>query len=597
MDFHDPYPLIDLAGLPSDAFESDFDFGQARSDDYSSWPAESSPQPFDGEDESEQEARDDDIGEEDDAEEDEEGGEEEDEVEEEAEAEEEDSSDLEIENDHSAQDPEESGQESQHEHEDFEAEDENELEYISDDDGELHEVWRAADGWQSEPESEAGNFDGGQRSMSEILEDYENHRADDMFSDESLFVDQAHHNLLPPIQTLLASVRQNHARALNLLHSELRRQDRAFERASAGPSRENHRQNNRHHPYDLPQERRRMADRRDHRSSSLFGDELVAVEMRAPPRRNRTPLRAQPEVIDLTGEPDSAEEAAVILPPPPRRGASSVQAAERHPRRHLSLGQRTPSLSRSDGSLLRNNPNVIDLTLDDSSPAPPPMPQQLPRREIPENNHHHHRQNQHHPHRRPHRRPEEPSGLLARFNGIIRGINQYRLGGRAPEVEVQLIGGRPNMADPLGGNVPILNYRGNGHNAGGAPKPDHVPPPPAREGFTRDTGSTDDVVVCAGCEQELKYDPDLANDNAMSPRATKKPRTRKDQEEHYFWALKECGHVYCKNCYESRSSRTTRNPPPSVFRRDKANKKMYCKVDGCETSDVNVKTSWVGLFV
>ncbi|KAK4120278.1 hypothetical protein N657DRAFT_580225 [Parathielavia appendiculata] len=594
MDFHDPHPLVDLADLPSNAFESDFDFGQPRSDDYSSWPAESSPLPFGGEEEPEEEVIDGDAGEEADHE-----AEEDDE--------EEDSSEHEIEDDYVDQGEAEDDQEFGSEHADFEAEHENEFEYISDDDGGFHEVWRADVDWQSEPESEGGISDGGQRYMSEFLEDYENRRVDNILSDNSLFVDQAAPNLLPPIQNLIASVRQNHARALNLLHSELRRQDRALGRASAGPSRENHRQNHRHRPYDMPQERSRMADSRDHRSNNRFGDELVAVEMRAPSRRNQTPPRGQPEIIDLTGEPDSPEQPAVLLAASPRnRGARLNQASGRHPRRHLSLGQRTPSLSRSDGSLLGNNPNVIDLTLDDSSPAPPPLPQQLPRRENPDNNHHHHRQNHHHSHRRPlHQVPhidlEAPERFAASrmIAGLVRSINHrvFGFGGDAPDVEVQLIGGRGLNMDPLGGNIPNLNYRGNGNNGGAVPKPDHDPPPPAREGFTRDTGSADDVVVCAGCEQELKYDPDPANYNAMSPRPPKKPRSRKDQEEHHFWALKECGHVYCKNCYESRSSRTTKHAPPSVFRRDKTNRKVLCKVDDCMTSDVNVKASWVGLFV
>lgn len=109
-----------------------------------------------------------------------------------------------------------------------------------------------------------------------------------------------------------------------------------------------------------------------------------------------------------------------------------------------------------------------------------------------------------------------------------------------PEVEVQIIGNPANMDNPLAGNAPNLNYRGNGYNAGGAPKPAHVPPPPPREGFTRSTGGEgDDVIVCPSCEAELQYDPEA---DANAPPA-KKARTKKDREEHHFWALKECGHV------------------------------------------------------
>jgi uncharacterized protein YbaR (Trm112 family) len=171
-----------------------------------------------------------------------------------------------------------------------------------------------------------------------------------------------------------------------------------------------------------------------------------------------------------------------------------------------------------------------------------------------------------------------------------------RLGfGRPHDVEVQVIGGgRLNMDNPLGGNIPNLDYRVNGN--AGAPKPDHVPPPPAREGFTRDTGNDDDVVVCPSCAQELKYDPDASNDDAMRP--MKKPRTRKDHEEHHFWALKDCGHVYCRNCYESRSLRKgTAKGSTTHFRRDPDNaRKNLCAVEGCPT-EANNKSNWVGLFL
>jgi hypothetical protein len=294
-----------------------------------------------------------------------------------------------------------------------------------------------------------------------------------------------------------------------------------------------------------------MPDQGRRRSSGLFRDELVELEMqppRAPMLHNRTPARAQPEVIDLTGEPDTPDEPEVIAGSR-ARALNAGQIAGRNPRRQMSLNQRTPSLSRSDGSLLGNHANVIDLTLDDS-PAPPPMPLQLPRRDNPELPHQNRHQRHHHRNRHPARAQpvnlDDQGGIGARIvAGFARRFDLFRQLGRfgnPHDVEVQFIGGGLlDMDTPLAGNAPNLNYRANGNN--GPPKPAHVPPPAPRDGFTRDTGDADDVVVCPGCEQELKYDPDSANDDTMSGRAPKKPRTRKDQEEHHFWALKDCGHV------------------------------------------------------
>jgi hypothetical protein len=72
------------------------------------------------------------------------------------------------------------------------------------------------------------------------------------------------------------------------------------------------------------------------------------------------------------------------------------------------------------------------------------------------------------------------------------------------------------------------------------PKPVHVPPKPARPGFTRDTGE-DVVAICPSCDQELAYDPEGDGDAIAAP--ARKPRSKKAQAEHHFWAVKACGHV------------------------------------------------------
>ncbi|KAL2127315.1 hypothetical protein VTI74DRAFT_10936 [Chaetomium olivicolor] len=430
-------------------------------------------------------------------------------------------------------------------------------------------------------------------------------RASSESDSEGLFVDQNPISL-PAINLLLHSARRTHERALHLV-SELesqtfRGQSSATDRRNLPPLAEisaTHRHDHRHHPYNMPRDR---AQDRARRNSSRDRDELVEVELgnRAATRRNRTPPRAVPEVIDLTGEPDSPEETRAPTLPRPRVQNTS-QIPGRNPRRQMSLNQRTPSLSRSDGSLLGNDSEVIDLTLDDS-PAPPPLPQQLPRRH---HHHHHHHHNHQHHHRRLTAPRTQPINLEddvgSRIFGLVRQFARpldiiHRLGFRAahPEVEVQIIGGRGlnNMDNPLAGNIPDLDYRSNGRNGGAANKPEHVPPPAAREGFTRATGSEDDVVVCPSCEQELKYDPDAEDDTV---RPVKKPRTKKDQADNHFWALKECGHVYCKECYEKR--RFSAKNSNARFRRGEDNpRKILCSVEGCST-EVNAKANWVGLFL
>jgi hypothetical protein len=78
-------------------------------------------------------------------------------------------------------------------------------------------------------------------------------------------------------------------------------------------------------------------------------------------------------------------------------------------------------------------------------------------------------------------------------------------------------------------------------------KPEHVPPPPARENFTR-SPTENDIVVCPSCEQELVQSKDteepVVKKNGKAP-------TRKEREEHPFWVVKECGHVSYSTLYIS----------------------------------------------
>ncbi|KAI0392604.1 hypothetical protein F5Y17DRAFT_435955 [Xylariaceae sp. FL0594] len=143
----------------------------------------------------------------------------------------------------------------------------------------------------------------------------------------------------------------------------------------------------------------------------------------------------------------------------------------------------------------------------------------------------------------------------------------------------------------------FANLPNHGAPAGGEmrAKPPHEPPKPARPGFTRDTGE-DVVAICPSCDEELAYDPE--GDGGVAPPATpaKKPsRSRKAQAEHHFWAVKACGHVYCKKCFDNR--RPTKTSPDVGFRPDPAgSKKMLCAVEDCD-SEISSKAAWVGIFM
>ncbi|KAL2015309.1 hypothetical protein VTK56DRAFT_5887 [Thermocarpiscus australiensis] len=471
---------------------------------------------------------------------------------------------------------------------------------------------------------------------------------------DSLFVDEGPISL-PGIDSVLSSLevlRRNDIPVIDLAsdfgtpRAEPSHHDPARRRGVARPLWENrNRENNRHHPYNSStrapsRERGWMADMADlsaHRNnnnnnSNSIRDELVAVEVqeaRTAARSDRMPARAAAEVIDLTNEPDSPElpRATLTGARSRMRASNPPQNPRSHPRRQMSLSQRTPSLSRSDGSFLGNNASVIDLTLDDS-PVPVPRPQPLPTRRT-----------RHRPSNPPpvmsRSRPieveveeveddDEPYGatavfghyrriddrpgfidLLNRLQGRIQDHIQGFIGRYHPEADVEFIG-RMDVDNPLAENVPNLNYRANGQPAffradgtmrtvgggAGAPKPPHVPPPRPREGFTRCTGG-DDVAVCPSCEEELQYDPDAEDANAPP---AKKARTRKDREEHYFWAVKECGHVYCKQCYEHRAKAGGKNSSAYFRRAGENNRKILCAVDDCP-SEVNSKAAWIGLFL
>ncbi|KAL3423361.1 E3 ubiquitin-protein ligase complex slx8-rfp subunit rfp1 [Phlyctema vagabunda] len=144
-----------------------------------------------------------------------------------------------------------------------------------------------------------------------------------------------------------------------------------------------------------------------------------------------------------------------------------------------------------------------------------------------------------------------------------------------------------------------MNYQHPAHarNLARQRKPDHKPPPAARDGFTR-SPTEEDTVICPACEEELIHRK-VEDEPAVAVKKTTRAPSRKDREEHPFWVVKECGHVYCNNCFQSRgasSKSPTGSKFPSTSKTPTSKKTLLCAVDDCE-SEVKNKDRWVGVFL
>ncbi|KAI0399155.1 hypothetical protein F4802DRAFT_611087 [Xylaria palmicola] len=351
-----------------------------------------------------------------------------------------------------------------------------------------------------------------------------------------------------------------------------------------------------------------------------------------------------PHVIDLTGDDDAEiRGSALHNHPAPRRPSEN-------PRRRRSQPQNAPPrLNRSDGNYVDNQSIIILSSSDDED---------RPMRASPRRNANNGRNNQSHLHNRytpgdppnrgarslgigePHRdlglpaapppvqaSNPNPPGRLRPFTHLMNNLPLFQLlsSRAAPAAmtanrddDIVITGERnivnlPNVNMPAAGHPfalgPIhLDYGAHafafGQPAGPPPplgggaragpsKPAHEPPQPARPGFTRDTGE-DVVAICPSCEQELAYDPEGDDGNPTTP--AKKGRSKKAMAEHHFWAVKNCGHVYCKRCFDNRRP-GAKGAAHVSFRADsEGGKKVYCAVDDCE-SEVSAKTAWVGIFM
>lgn len=137
-------------------------------------------------------------------------------------------------------------------------------------------------------------------------------------------------------------------------------------------------------------------------------------------------------------------------------------------------------------------------------------------------------------------RPPREEGFFAFGNmDVLRDVDRVRLALRG------LIA--PGLRQPVAVEAPPrmpgmnLDYGLHPFPGQDERKEEFVPPPPAREGFTR-SPKEDDVVVCPACDEELMVDP-----METEPGPEKKPSARKkskaDRAEHPFWVVRECGHV------------------------------------------------------
>ncbi|KAI1204361.1 uncharacterized protein F4807DRAFT_447404 [Annulohypoxylon truncatum] len=365
----------------------------------------------------------------------------------------------------------------------------------------------------------------------------------------------------------------------------------------------------------------RMNHQRDAGNNPGQSDELVEMEVTQAgnPRGNqghqRQQPRAAPEVIDLTGENDSPTQPAQPAP----QNHSQNSRRQRSQQRNV-----LPRLARSDASYMEAR-NVINLISDSDDEDPAVLPP--PRRNEPQRPHQGPAIQQPPRHQRLRDRAQ-PAPAPARFGlphphhtfhdlqEFFNNIPLLRLIGNPPgadnrdrnrgDEDIVMIGHRnltpnvlpaPNLA-PVNLDVrvhPFAVAANAPHAPGGlGAKPAHEPPKETREGFTRNTAE-DVVAICPSCELELAYDPD--DDDAYQGPPAKKARTKKDKAEHHFWAVKACGHVYCRACYENRKP-VGKNPVQVGFRRDPNGPKNHvlCAVEDCET-DVSAKSAWVGIFM
>lgn len=289
------------------------------------------------------------------------------------------------------------------------------------------------------------------------------------------------------------------------------------------------------------QQRPRTTQPRSEQVESLFVEQEEMSQALRSPQLPRLGSQGSQTIIDLTEDLSDEPEIVAVnyAPRPPTRPPTRPPRA-----RSQSQSQRPPAFQRSDSS---NLADIIDLTSDAGDaevefqhsrqlpplPRPPEQERLRPRRpNIPP------------PPPGPRRFEEASTGSffiprhpIARFTGYGALLIEHAafplrefFGGQGHPLmdEIQQVIGQPMPEH--------LDYR---NNAFESRKPEHVPPPKARENFTR-SPAEGDVVICPSCEEELVHEK---NEGEPAAKKNGKPLTRKEREEHPFWVVKECGHV------------------------------------------------------
>ncbi|KAG7408340.1 hypothetical protein Forpe1208_v011935 [Fusarium oxysporum f. sp. rapae] len=193
------------------------------------------------------------------------------------------------------------------------------------------------------------------------------------------------------------------------------------------------------------------------------------------------------------------------------------------------------------------------------------------------------------------------------MNGSTDTFNRRSATWRRPNPTIPTVPNQPSATRP----APPTNFHellryGSFHPL--ARQPDHKPrapsPPPTRVGFTRDTCAdpekdSENVAICPACCNELAYDPyDTLLDNPVNTSTGKRKRAPKGRR---FWALKNCGHVYCADCYNTRKpvqikrngtdSRAPDERSPYLVAAD-----FECAIEDCNTR-VSTEDDWVGIYL
>ncbi|KAK5635976.1 hypothetical protein RRF57_011688 [Xylaria bambusicola] len=400
-----------------------------------------------------------------------------------------------------------------------------------------------------------------------------------------------------------------------------------------------------HHPH-AGQAARPGAQRDQLVQVEVGGQANVAGAAGGSRRQQRQP---PPDVIDLTGDDSPEVQAQSPRFAPPRQSENQ--------RRLRSQPQNVPPrLNRSDGSYIDDQQVIVLSSSDDEDQPMRASPRRNPHRHGHHHHHHHHHHHENNIAARGARNArfgnnlrELPRPVQAHPPNNVNGNNNNHLNpnilGNRLRPLTQIIQNSP-LFQLFGGNPPALNNHHHHHNhihnpdddvvvtgmrnianvdpppgphqflglgpihldyaahpfpaiqppvppaaGGGPPKPAHEPPKPARPGFTRDTGE-DVVAICPSCEQELAYDPEDDDNTSGAPK--KNNRSKKAMAEHHFWAVKACGHVYCKRCFDNR--RATAKSNIQVGFRPSDDKKIFCAVEDCD-SEVSGKAAWVGIFM